>query len=188
MKTYKNFKLSGLILGIFLIANTASAALLIEPHLGYNIHGSGDNGGTKYSYNGPQLGARVGYQTIGLMAGLDYTRSSGSMEAKSNGTTKTDDFTTNDLGVFVGYNFPILVRAWGTYYFNNTSKYKSTSAEVSGSTKELGVGFTGLPFLSVNLVYRMINHDELEAANGSKASINNDYNEIVLGISLPLTL
>jgi hypothetical protein len=186
VKSYK--KLVGLVFGLLLAMNTANAGLLIEPHLGYNIHGSGDNGGYDYSYTGAQYGLRLGYQNLGLMVGMDYTGSSGSVDAEKGSTTLNQNYTSNDIGVFAGYNFPILVRAWAAYYFSNTMKYKSDDTKASGDTKELGVGFTGLPFLSINVIYRMVNHDEFTAASGAKSAIDYSFNEIVLGVSLPLTL
>lgn len=184
MKTIKNLKLTGLILGLALMFNTASASLLIEPHLAYNLSGSGSGWNNhEYDYNGPQFGARLGYQGLGLMTGLDYTRSSYDQKDKSLGVTVTESMTRNELGIFVGYNFPIMLRAWGTYYFTNTSE-NAAGAEYSGNTKELGVGFTALPLLSINLMYRMVTFDEVNSI-----SLNDDINisEISLGVSLPLT-
>ncbi len=194
MGTCKIVKKLGLVLGLVLLTGvmapkTASAALLLEPHIGYNLSGSGDAGATEYDYNGPQLGARIGWQNLGLMVGMDFTHSSFDLEAESSaGKTKTD-MTRNELGLFAGYNFPILVRAWGAYYFTNTMKGGSPEVKYKGNTKELGVGFTGLPFLSINLMYRMVNHDEFESSAGN-GSLNPDldFNEIVLGVSLPFTL
>lgn len=188
MNSMKNFKWVSLILGLMLTVHTASASLLLEPHVAYNLSGSGDGSGTEYDYNGPQIGARVGYQTFGFMAGLDYTHGTGDMDLKTAGVTTSRDYTTDDVGVFVGYNFPILVRAWATYYFSSEGEIKGLS-ELSGKTTELGVGFTGLPFLSINLVYRMVNMDESKAiATGAKSSIDQDFKEVVLGVSLPFTL
>lgn len=189
MKLYKKFKLPVLLLALGLFANISNAALLVEPHLGYNVSGTGDNGGsTEYDYNGPQYGLRLGYQNLGFMAGLDYTRSSFDMENKSPSSTSTTEMEANEWGFFVGYNFPILIRAWGAYYFSNTTKNKTTNSEATGNTKELGVGFTALPFLSLNLMYRMIALDEYKASTGAKSDIDVSINEIVLGVSLPLTL
>ena len=187
------FKITGLILGLLLIANTASAAFLIEPHLSYNLSGSGDNGLSgaskiDFDYNGPQYGLRMGYQTLGLMAGLDFTRSNYDMDNKTVAGTTVTKMERNEWGLFVGYDFPILVRAWGAYYFSNTAKNKTNGSVLTGSTKELGVGFTGLPFLSLNLMYRMVDHDEFESASGVKSSIDYSNHEFVVGVSLPLTL
>lgn len=184
MKSYKKFKFTGLILGLLLMVNTASASLLLEPHLGYNLTATGDG----ESYNGAQYGMRVGYQQLGLMAGLDFTRSAYDREVTVNNAKVTNDFERNEWGVFVGYNFPILVRAWAGYYFSNNTKNTDSNYELTGNTTELGVGFTALPFLSVNLVYRMINLDEQELGNGTKSSIDQSNQEFLVGISLPLTL
>lgn len=188
MKMLRNLKLIAVVLGAVLFTNTSFASLLLEPHVGYNISGSGTNGGLKLEYTGPQLGARVGYQNLGFMTGLDYTNSSGDVDATLLGVKTTQQYNTNDLGIFVGYNFPILLRVWGTYYFGNTMKLKSSNIEYSGNTKELGVGFTALPFLSVNAMYRMVTHDEIKTGSVTGSLNDYTYNEIVLGVSLPFNL
>lgn len=190
MKKYKILGLAGSCFAILLIASPAAkAALLIEPHLGYNVSGSGDANFTstyyEYNYSGPQFGARLGYQGLGLMAGMDYTHSSYDFESKFVGSASTESYGRNEIGVFVGYNFPILVRAWGTYYFSNKSENDAGNVRYSGNTKELGVGFTALPFLSINLMYRMVTFDKL---NNSNLPSEINLNEIVFGVSLPLTL
>lgn len=184
MKAYKKSKIMGLILGLLLMVNTASAALLIEPHLGFNLGSTGDG----ESYNGAQLGMRLGYQQLGFMAGLDFTRSTYDQDQTVNNVKVSNEMERNEWGVFVGYNFPILIRAWAAYYFANTTKATTSNFEMTGNTTELGVGFTALPFLSVNLMYRMIALDELKASNGAKATIDSSNQEFVVGISLPLTL
>jgi predicted porin len=184
MKAYKKLNITGLILGLFLTVNTASAALLLEPHLGFNLGSSGDGD----SYNGSQLGMRVGYQQLGLMAGLDFTRSTFDQDQTVNNVAVSNEMERNEWGLFVGYNFPIFIRAWAAYYFANTTKATTSNFEMSGNTTELGVGFTALPFLSVNVMYRMINLDELKASNGTKSTIDNSNKEFVVGVSLPLTL
>ncbi|MEA9358066.1 hypothetical protein SHI21_17670 [Bacteriovorax sp. PP10] len=184
MKAYKKLNITGLILGLFLTVNTASAALLLEPHLGFNLGSSGDG----ESYNGSQLGMRVGYQQLGFMTGLDFTRSTYDQDFVVAGAKVANDMERNEWGVFVGYNFPIFIRAWAAYYFSNTTKSTTSNFELTGNTTELGVGFTALPFLSVNLMYRMINLDELKVASGTKSSTDVSNKEFVIGISLPLTL
>lgn len=189
----KKIKMTGLLLGLFLIANTASASFLVEPHLGYNLSGSGDNNLTGASriendYSGAQYGLKLGYQNLGLMLGLDFNRSNYDQDFKTSAATTTGAIERSEWGLFVGYNLPILVRAWGAYYFSNTSKNTTDSTEMTGNTKELGVGFTGLPFLSINVMYRMISLDELKAANGTKSSVDVSNHEVVVGVSVPLTL
>jgi hypothetical protein len=189
MKMYKNFK--GLILTVALLVATtsANASFLIEPHIGYNLSGSGDSPGVEYSYNGPQFGLRTGVQYLGVMGGLAFNKSSYDLEAKGGGATTKTDVDRTEWGVFAGYNLPIMFRFWGAYYFSN--KGEVTGGDYLGNTKELGVGFTALPLLSINLAYRMTTYDEFETNSGTTNSLGNneiDANEIVLSVSLPLTL
>ena len=189
---FKKFKVVGLFLALITFTQAASASLLVEPHLSYNLSGSGDNNASRagkvdYDYNGAQYGLKLGYQALGLMAGLDFTRSNFDMDYKTSAGTSTGEMERNEWGLFVGYNFPILVRGWVGYYFANTTKDTKNNTERTGNTTELGVGFTALPFLSVNLMYRLIKLDELESG-GNKVGIDDTNREFVVGVSLPLTL
>ena len=183
MKTQRKFKITGLILGLFLTVSTASAALLVEPHLAYNLGSSGDG----ESYSGGQFGMRLGYQQLGLMAGLDFTRSNFDQKTSSASNATTNKMERNEFGVFVGYEFPILIRAWGAYYFSNKTEVTNSNGEFSGNTKELGVGFTALPFLSLNFMYRMIDLDKYKF-NGVEYNADASTQEYVVGVSLPFTL
>lgn len=193
MISYKIFNIKALVLAFGLIANVAHASLLVEPHLGFNISGSGDNGKTgsakeEYDYSGAQYGLRVGYQNLGFMAGMDFTRSSYDQDYTTSGVTTVGEIGRNEWGIFAGYNLPILLRAWAAYYFSNTAKDSKLNNEMSGSTTELGVGFTGLPFLSLNLMYRMVSYDDYTNSAGAESSIDVTNHEFVLGVSIPLTL
>jgi hypothetical protein len=189
MRMFRNLR--GLLLSVALLiaATAANASFLIEPHIGYNLSGTGDSPGIEYEYNGPQFGLRTGVQSLGVMGGLTFNKSSYDLEAKATGSTVTTDVDRTELGAFVGYNLPIMFRFWGAYYFS--SKGEVSNGEYHGNTKELGVGFTALPLLSINLAYRMTTYDEFENNAGTTTSLGNneiDANEIVLSVSLPLTL
>ncbi|MGZ3789500.1 MAG: hypothetical protein ACXVLQ_13310 [Bacteriovorax sp.] len=183
-------------LGVLAIATltsvTASASLLIEPHLGYNVYGNADYRTALIKYNGPQYGARLGGQVLGFMAGLDYTHSTFTYKT----TTPTfsggeDEKKRDQIGVFVGYNLPLLFRAWFGYYFSDKvtqtkdGTYRSNGDWDKGHGTEIGVGFTGLPFLSLNLQYRMSTYD---TKNTGTLNPSADTKEIVLGVSAPFTL
>lgn len=197
----KRLKTVFLATALMTVSGLAHADFLIEPHIGYNVSSSGEStfAGVKtdYEYSGPQFGLRAGGQYLGFMAGLDYTFATADIESKESGVTYKDEFNKKELGVFVGYNLPILFRAWAGYYFdakardNDNSGSSVSGSEYSGSATELGVGFTGLPFLSLNLMYRMINYDEFKSG-GVTTKLSGDsevsISEIVLGVSLPLTL
>lgn len=188
MSCIKNSLITLLILAITAFSSTVHASLLIEPHIGYNLSGSGTTSGVEYKYTNPEFGLRLGGQYLGFMAGFDYTTSAYTWEQSPGGD---DKFDRGEFGVFVGYNFPILLRVWGAYYFTNTAEDTNATgrtpsgAKYEGSTKELGVGFTALPFLSLNLMFRNVVMDT-KPAGITSADIAN--NEIVLGVSLPFTL
>jgi hypothetical protein len=178
----------------------ANAGLLIEPHLGYNIHSSTTLGTDKIDYNGAQYGARMGLQSLGFMGGLDYTHASYTATTKPNsGTSDKDERKRDELGVFIGYKFPVLLRAWVGYNFlakETQSVLGPTSGTkvgdyYKGHSTEIGVGFTTIPFVSLNLSYKMLSYDKhFDSGKGTTSSLNPKFEpkEIILGISFPLTL
>ena len=140
----------------FLIIKPASAGLLIEPVVGYNVAKFGvDNP----SYDeekaiGPSFGGRLGYQKLGFQLGLDYLHSS--LDVDDNAFK--ENVTSNEWAGFVGFEFPVLLRVYAGYIFAATGESKLTGnqkLELSeGSGMKLGVGFTGLPFVDINFEYR----------------------------------
>ncbi len=194
-KIKRTLYIIGLLILAVLTSMTANASMLIEPHLGFNVSGGGTTSGTEFTYQGSQYGLRFGGQYLGLMAGLDFNRSSYTWKRQSlaNGTTN-DEFSRNELGLFAGYNLPILLRAWVAYYFTNTATdessggYTADGDKYKGNTFELGVGYTALPFLSLNMAYRNVRIDTQELAIASKKLGSNISNhEFVLGVSTPIT-
>jgi hypothetical protein len=162
-----------------------SASILIEPHVAYQFAGKNDDAVPPTTFSGSQYGARLGMQTFGLMAGADYTRSN--LTIKQTGVADKDSHR-DQIGAFVGYKFPILLRVWGTYYFSDKVTAPSNDY-VSGSGTELGIGFTGLPFLSVNLMYKTSNYDSY-SISGTKGTLSpkEKTSEIALGVSIPFHL
>jgi hypothetical protein len=137
---------------------TANAGLLLEPYLGYV---SGQYKQTSsYNFTGTELGARVGYTMMGFAVGADYT--SGSFTDDSSTKNK---MTVGDLGVFVAYKFPILLRAYATYVPSAKVKFDVSGADLTfqkGNSMKLGVGFTGLPFVVINLEYITATYEEAD--------------------------
>ena len=135
--------------------NKAEAGFMIEPYLGYEI-GKMTLEGTinntpippvEGDFNGFNLGARLGFTMLTFSAGVDYML-----------TTGDDDNNTessiNHLGVFVGFDFPVLLRLYAVYMFSVTNSYKDSNGsdvDYEGSGYKVGLGFTGLPLVSINL-------------------------------------
>jgi len=182
-------------LAILLATTVASAGILIEPQLGYILSNkySGTIGLTSpsftgtttanYKSTGPDYGARLGYEVLGFMSGLNYVHSSGKSK-NSDGTT--DDLKSTNIGVFVGYKAPILFRAWLAYNFSSKTTIKTN--DIKGNSTEIGLGFTGLPFLSINAIYRMYKYTELTNAGVTYTASNYTPKEIELAISVPFNL
>lgn len=184
MKTFLKF----LALTI-LSTQMASAAFLIEPYLGYKAITDGERGTTEYETNGVTYGGRLGLQQLGFMGGIDFSASSFDLETTTTTTTEESDASTSDFGLFVGYNAPILVRAWATYFLSSTLDLKDAdNTEYQGSGYALGLGYTGFPFLSVNFEYRQKSYDEQESSSGdSSLSPEADFSEVLLSVSVPLS-
>lgn len=178
-----------LFLLLTLIATSVQAGILVEPYLGFGFT-SGDYDTADVSTTGTTMGARLGYQFLGIMGGLDYSLSpESSWDFEEDGDTTTYKLKKSQFGVFAGYNLPILLRAWVGYNFSAKADgtYKSKDLSYEGSTTTLGVGFTGLPFVSLNLEYKMSSFDD-NKYDGDKLDEKLEVNEVLLSVSLPLDL
>ncbi len=160
---------------------TQAQAFFIEPFVNY---GTGDNpDASNTEYTATEFGARVGGSTLGFLYGLEYTRFSGDYEA---GSTK-DDIGGSDIGITVGYDFPIMIRAYATYFLKSEATRESTvdiDFEGSGGTR-IGVGFTMLPFININLEMITRSYDE-NTAGGLTTEDDTDLEGYNIGISIPL--
>jgi len=156
----------------------------------------------------PILGARLGMSFLGLQVALDYSMASytqdtdevrtldvplaSAFNSVTKSTTKADIDMTN-LAIFIGFQAPLLVRGWVTYSVGGAFEVTSgdfKGREYTGPTIGLGVGFTGLPFIHINLEYKMTTFDEYEL-NGKTVKLTGDKEvkgkSIILSVSAPFT-
>lgn len=201
MSSFKNVLVA---LGILVVTTTANASFLVEPHVGYIASGGiSSYNNLKFDYTGPQYGARLGVKYLGVMGGFDYTRSSFSLKQTMNAapfTSGSGKQKQEELGIFVGYNAPVMLRAWIGYYFSTKMTQTETTTTgtngdwLKGKTTEIGLGFTPFPVISINLVYRMLSfdkaHDASPGAVPADSTLTTKYEpkEIVLGVSVPFSL
>lgn len=165
------------------VVSQAHADFLLEPYIGYHT-GNYEMGTFEQDMSGITYGARAGFtHALGLMGGIDYM--SGKWEDDAN---PSSDLTPSTLGVFVGFEFPILLRVYGVYSITNEMKAKNSAGtskyEGDGAIK-LGVGFTALPILSINLEYIKANFDE---ADGAALSPEMETSMFGLTVSAPFEL
>lgn len=155
----------------------AQAGIMIEPYLGYEMGTTKNSNG---KLDGAQYGLRLAYKApIFFWGGLDATM--GNLTSKPDGGSNSDLKRTTIYGV-LGVDFPILLRAWVGYGASN--QLKGDSAKMTGSAYKVGVGFTGLPFVSVNFEYMNEKHDDMDGSKIDPAFQNDTY---IVSLSLPWT-
>lgn len=178
-------KILSVICFLFILGQgSAKADLLLDPYIGYGIGQQEleQSGVTaEYTQTGTMMGARVGWQSLGLMIGADIghapTLTQELTLAALGGVKGTEtEYSGTYMGAFIGYDFPILVRAWATYFFDITYS-PETGDDTTATGTSFGVGFTGLPFVSLNAEYRMLSFDDSDL----------ESSEVFLSASIPLT-
>ncbi len=159
----------------------AHASLLVEPFAGYEI-GKIKQGSQSDGLTGANYGARLGYESLGFMIGGEYAL--GALRGNPSGGSNYDVSTT-DAGIFVGYNFPILFRVYGTYYLLSTATDADISGgDIKGTGYRLGIGFTPLPFITLAL--EEVSRTYTKQGSSSLGS-NVTANSTLLTVTLPLT-
>ncbi len=172
-------KFAFLLTALFLAAPSAQAGVYIEPYLGY-LTGK-TKGSESTDHAGPNFGARLGYSMLGLAFGAEYETA----KLKLDSTPKSDITPTN-IGAFVSYTFPILVRAYASYFPSAKAKLEvgTSSFEFEGSAMKVGVGYTGLPFVVINFEMQTTSFDKLEGLSLSEDTKVTSYG---VNVSLPFS-
>jgi hypothetical protein len=154
------------------------AGFLIDPYIGLGqTKTTSDFATDGDSESVTSIGSRVGYSFILVSAGIDYEMAKTSSDG--------NDVDITNMSFFVGVDMPILIRAWAEYQI-------SSDLEVEGSNTDydfkdgysVGVGFTGLPLVSLNLELAVTNY-EVDSAFGK---LDFSTATTLLSVSLPLDL
>lgn len=157
--------------------STSHADLMVEPYLGYEM-GTGSQGSNDFKVTGTDLGLRLGYDTgVMFWAALDYTMGSLTLDPD---TGASDDGKRTSLAAVVGLDLPVLFRVWAGYGFSNEMKFDTGTWK--GKYTKFGVGFTALPFVSLNLEVINDTWDD----SGSGADPDSKNTSYLLSVSLPL--
>lgn len=162
-------------------SGVSQAGVMVEPYLGYEMGTIKDN--TEGKLDGTQLGVRLAWTApVMFWAGLDYTMGVSAKFKPDNSALGDSDAKRSNLYAVVGVDLPILLRGWVGYGFKNEIKLDDYDQKLEGSSTKIGVGFTGLPFVSLNLELLM---EEFDKNNGNSVTPKYKNNAYVLSVSLP---
>lgn len=167
-------------------SGAAHAGIMIEPYLGYEMGKTTDVNAVDGKFDGANLGARLAYKTpLMLWVGVDGQFGVSGKYKPDSGSDA--DQKHNTLYGVVGIDLPILLRGWVGYGFSDNLKLDTPySSTIKGKNFKVGVGFTGLPFISLNAEYIKGTTDKIEdgtLANSNPTSKNESF---MLSVSLPL--
>jgi hypothetical protein len=175
------------VISMLYYTQSAKAGTLLEPYAGMVLNSKYviDTGGDG-DLSGTVVGGRLGFQQLGFMAGIDGRRKSLEMKPK---TGSDSEYTFTQLGFFVGYDFPILLRVWGEYVFSleGTDNADSDNKYTGGSGTVFGVGYKIFPFISLNFEYSATATSTIETAT-TETTVDVNYQTYLLSVSLPLSL
>lgn len=167
------FKLLSIV-SLYLCAHVANAGILIEPYAGASADTvtimQGSTEIPAETNTSSSTGMRLGWGMLGLHAGIDYQMD------------KTDGKSNTFTGLMVSYKLPILFKAYAVKYIK--ANLDGTDASSGLNAMKLGVGFTGLPFVHLNLEYTTLK------ASTTILSTNYEFTHKIVGLtaSLPFDL
>lgn len=178
---------------IVLCSSYASASLYLEPYVGYEIStlkgtdvANGLSGSLDYKNNGADFGGKIGYSTLGFAVGADYM--AGSLTSKDQNSPPQDTTVKgSDIGAFVQFTFPVLLKVSATYFFSSKGT-NSSNADLKGNGFKIGAGFTMFPLISINLDMISVHYNDGTSPLATVTSMDADRKGYMLSVSLPLNL
>ncbi|MNJ96665.1 hypothetical protein D3C87_143940 [compost metagenome] len=159
-------------------ASVSQAGWMVEPYLGYEMGKIKDN--AEGDQTATNLGVRVAY-TLPVLVWLGLDGTYGLTGEYKPDAGSSADFNRKSLYGVVGVDLPILLRGWLGYSLMNEVDTGSPGT-LKGSSFKIGLGFTALPFLSLNLEYINDKFDEFDGNSFSPEAKNEAY---MFSVSLP---
>jgi len=192
------------------LSRTAYSSVWIEPYVGVNILGDFEftrdgNGGLlqdgvhDYNYSGITYGAKLGISYMLIAAGFQYelgTRDAEISSIPSGWTEEDEEYNVENMGAFLNFSGIPFFNIFASYFFSSELEDKNlTKLDLKGSGFALGMGFTGLPIIQLNVEYRIMEYDEignLDFPIMTKLPISGfstyEAKSIMLGVSAPFDL
>lgn len=176
-------KLLAVFVAVLGFTSVSNAGVLIEPYVGYESGKASGNSGDS-TVTGTDYGLRLAYKFpvmfwVGIDAGM------GSVTSKPDDGTASTDAKRTMLSAVAGVNFPILFRGWVSYGFSDELKFDSPDAKMKGTSMKVGLGYTIVPFVSLNFEYVTEKFTEMEFG-GTTTSVDSSGSGYILSLSVPL--
>lgn len=144
----------------FLFCSTARADLLVEPYLGLHPFNSRiKTGGANYELSGVGLGARIGFNSYGLMGGVNFRYGVYDID----GIDNTVELYKH-ISAFLGYNMKNNFRLWLEFIFTSETAFEKSAAGSGGISAEdgngigFGFGYYGIPYGSINFEFSYVRY------------------------------
>ena len=155
--------------------------VFVEPSLGFSL-GSFEHQSNTFDSKGFGLTGRIGMKSMGLMAGLDLSFSSNSLDNPND-----DSWESRQYGIFIGVdlgkNFPI--KTWFSFYPYSELDHKSP-IELFGSGFKFGLGYYPwiIQPISFTFEYMSSSFSEIEDSIGRRdLAIDSELSAIIFGVS-----
>lgn len=186
----KNFLLG--LLAFVMLSSNVLAMFHVEPYVGYATGEEDTNDANPDEYSGMGFGLRAGYKYLGAIVGATYDSQTISAKSTEPGSTTADfDFKGTNMGAVLGYEFPVGLRLWVSYYLDAKFEVDTgllSGAEFSGKGYAIGVGYSVIPMiLSLNAEMKSFDYDEFTYQSTTLNLSNAGASYYLLSVSAPLS-
>jgi len=175
-----------LVLSFLVFSSEAFSQFLLEPYTGYatSLSGKNNNNNADLSYNGSDVGTRIGWAFDKIMAGVFWDYSWLNEKTTISGQSFTIPANRYNSGVFLGANLNGGFRFWGEYLFFVRDMY-----DMNGDIYDEGYGWgaaVGYLFnkkIALNLQYRNITLNKNQSFTLPYTIVSQ---ELLLTLSFPI--
>lgn len=150
---------------LFLLPISSFAGFKFNPKVNYNLLEYNNNDAT-----GVGFGLGLGYSFVGLYTMLEYETAELSVD------NYNSDQTMKNMGLVVGYEFPILLNVWLNYVFD------AEFGNDEGSGTKIGLGYSVAPMIQL---YLEIFNLEYDKSNGVSLASKRELSGQQIGIQIP---
>lgn len=151
------------ILLITAITSQAHAGFHFEPYLGKSVSGDWSSSPGEGDVSMTEFGLKMGYQApVGFQIGGDFQMGKGAHDNILAGGVDADSGHAA-FGIYLGYQSDMGLRGYAHYFFASALAFDDANdTAYAGNGFKLGVGYSLLAWLAINLEYQIMNYDEFK--------------------------